>query len=93
MRVHVLARRSAFDIGKNAMPPLTIAPQEHKRLAIETARLNGEANITDEEIIELAQVCAETDGVGRLVRFLRMTSWATRIQPRLRSDNLSGATE
>ncbi len=39
----------------------------------------------DEEIIELALLCAETDGVGKFARSLRMRSWeeACSIQPLL----------
>jgi alkylhydroperoxidase family enzyme len=43
-------------------------------------------HFSEEEIIELALLCAETDGVGKFARSLRMRSWeeACTIQPRLR---------
>ncbi|WP_083742293.1 carboxymuconolactone decarboxylase family protein [Bradyrhizobium mercantei] len=42
-------------------------------------------HFSEEEIIELALLCAETDGVGKFARSLRMRSWdeACTIQPRL----------
>jgi alkylhydroperoxidase family enzyme len=42
---------------------------------------------SEEEIIELALLCAETDGVGKFARSLRMRTWeeACAIQPRLRA--------
>ncbi len=42
-------------------------------------------HFTEEEIIELALVCAETDGVGKFARSLRMRTWdeACDIQPLL----------
>jgi alkylhydroperoxidase family enzyme len=44
-------------------------------------------HFTEEEIIELALVCAETDGVGKFARSLRMRTWdeACDIQPLLRT--------
>jgi alkylhydroperoxidase family enzyme len=41
---------------------------------------------SDEEIIELALLCAETDGVGKFARSLRMRTWeeACSIQPLLK---------
>jgi alkylhydroperoxidase family enzyme len=43
------------------------------------------AHFTEEEIIELALLCAETDGVGKFARSLQMRTWAQacEIQPRL----------
>jgi alkylhydroperoxidase family enzyme len=32
-------------------------------------------HFSDEEIIELALLCAETDGVGKFARSLRMRTW------------------
>jgi alkylhydroperoxidase family enzyme len=32
-------------------------------------------HLSDEEIIELALLCAETDGVGKFARSLRMRTW------------------
>ena len=45
------------------------------------------AHFTVEEIIELALLCAETDGVGKFARSLRLRTWedACAIQPLLRS--------
>jgi alkylhydroperoxidase family enzyme len=42
---------------------------------------------SEEEIIELALLCAETDGVGKFARSLRMRTWeeACSIQPRLKA--------
>lgn len=44
-------------------------------------------HFTEEEIIELALLCAQTDGVGRFARSLQMRTWgeASEIQPRLRA--------
>jgi len=43
-------------------------------------------HFTEEEIIELALLCAETDGVGKFARSLQMRSWdeACELQPGLR---------
>jgi AhpD family alkylhydroperoxidase len=45
------------------------------------------AHFSEEEIIELALLCAETDGVGKFARSLRMRTWdeACAIQPMLRT--------
>ena len=42
-------------------------------------------HFTDEEIIELGQLCAQTDGVGKLVKSLNVISWeeACELNPRL----------
>lgn len=42
-------------------------------------------HFTEEEIIELALLCAETDGVGKFARSLRMRTWeqACELQPEL----------
>jgi AhpD family alkylhydroperoxidase len=50
-------------------------------------------NFNEEEIIELALLCAETDGVGKFARSLQMRTWeeACEMQPTLRTagrDNL-----
>jgi alkylhydroperoxidase family enzyme len=44
-------------------------------------------HFSEEEIIELALLCAETDGVGKFARSLRMRTWeeACSIQPRLKA--------
>ncbi len=44
-------------------------------------------HFSEEEIIELALLCAETDGVGKFARSLRMRTWeeACAIQPLLRA--------
>ena len=44
------------------------------------------AHFTEEEIIELALLCAETDGVGKFARSLRIRTWdeACEINPGLR---------
>jgi AhpD family alkylhydroperoxidase len=44
-------------------------------------------HFSEEEIIELALLCGETDGVGKFARSLRMRTWeeACSIQPLLRS--------
>jgi alkylhydroperoxidase family enzyme len=44
-------------------------------------------HFSEEEIIELALVCAETDGVGKFARSLQMRSWdeACQLQPKLRA--------
>lgn len=43
-------------------------------------------HFSEEEIIELALLCAQTDGVGKFARSLQMRSWdeACQIQPALR---------
>ena len=53
------------------------------------------AHFTDEEIIELALLCAQTDGVGKFARSLQMRTWgeACEIQPRLREANQSLAAK
>jgi alkylhydroperoxidase family enzyme len=45
------------------------------------------AHFSEEEIVELGLLCAETDGVGKFARSLRMRTWeeACAIQPLLRS--------
>ena len=42
-------------------------------------------HFSDEEIIELGMLCAQTDGVGKLVKSLNVISWeeACTINPRL----------
>ena len=42
-------------------------------------------HFSDEEIIELGQLCAQTDGVGKFVKSLNVVSWeeACEIDPRL----------
>ena len=44
-------------------------------------------HFSEEEIVELGLLCAETDGVGKFARSLRMRTWeeACAIQPRLRT--------
>jgi len=43
---------------------------------------------TEEEIIELALLCAQTDGVGKFARSLKMRTWeeACELQPKLRAN-------
>jgi hypothetical protein len=45
-------------------------------------------HFSEEEIIELALLCAETDGVGKFARSLRMRTWdeACSLQPLLRRE-------
>jgi len=49
------------------------------------------AHFTEEEIVELGLLCAETDGVGKFARSLRMRTWeeACTIQPLLRPKTIS----
>jgi AhpD family alkylhydroperoxidase len=49
------------------------------------------AHFTEEEIIELGLLCAETDGVGKFARSLRMRTWeeACAIQPRLHAKTVA----
>jgi len=44
-------------------------------------------HFTEEEIIELALICAETDGVGKFARSLQLRTWeeACAMQPMLRA--------
>ena len=44
-------------------------------------------HFTEEEIIELALLCAQTDGVGKFARSLKMRTWeeACELQPKLRA--------
>jgi alkylhydroperoxidase family enzyme len=44
-------------------------------------------HFTEEEIIELALLCGETDGIGKFARSLQMRTWdeACEIQPKLRA--------
>ncbi|MFI5094689.1 MAG: carboxymuconolactone decarboxylase family protein [Candidatus Acidiferrum sp.] len=48
---------------------------------------NLKQHFSEEEIIELALLCAQTDGVGKFARSLRMRTWeeACEIQPLLRA--------
>lgn len=50
-------------------------------------------HFSEEEIIELGLLCAETDGVGKFARSLRMRTWeeACDIQPLLKSKMASAA--
>jgi alkylhydroperoxidase family enzyme len=45
-------------------------------------------HFSEEEIIELALLCAQTDGVGKFARSLKMRTWeeACELQPKLRSN-------
>ena len=49
------------------------------------------AHFTEEEIVELGLLCAETDGVGKFARSLRMRTWdeACTIQPLLRAETVA----
>ena len=53
---------------------------------------NLKRHFTEEEIIELALLCAETDGVGKFARSLQMRTWeeACEIQPNLRNEVAAG---
>jgi hypothetical protein len=44
-------------------------------------------HFSEEEIIELALLCAEADGVGKFARSLQMRTWdeACELQPKLRA--------
>jgi len=48
-------------------------------------------HFNDEEIIELALLCAETDGIGKFARSLRMRTWeeACSLQPLLKRQAVS----
>jgi alkylhydroperoxidase family enzyme len=56
-------------------------------------------HFSEEEIIELALLCAQTDGVGKFARSLKMRTWeeACDLQPKLRANKKAsqapGATE
>lgn len=52
-------------------------------------------HFTEEEIIELALLCGETDGVGKFARSLNLRSWeeACAIQPRLQNAPSAEAAE
>jgi len=52
-------------------------------------------HFTDEEIIELALLCGETDGIGKFARSLRMRTWeeACELQPKLRSHEASAVSK
>jgi alkylhydroperoxidase family enzyme len=52
-------------------------------------------HFTEEEIIELALLCAETDGVGKFARSLQMLTWeeACDIEPRLRAGGTKVASQ
>lgn len=51
------------------------------------------AHFTEEEVVELGLLCAQTDGVGKFARSLRMRSWeeACAIQPALRERTAAGS--
>ena len=53
---------------------------------------NLKRHFTEEEIIELALLCAETDGVAKFARPLQMRTWeeACEIQPNLRDEVAAG---
>jgi hypothetical protein len=46
-------------------------------------------HFSEEEIIELALLCAQTGGVGKFARSLKMRTWeeARELQPKLRAKN------
>ena len=52
-------------------------------------------NFSDEEIIELGLLCAQTDGVGKLVKSLNVLSWeeACALNPKLAQDAVHEAAE
>lgn len=52
-------------------------------------------HFSDEEIIELGQLCAQTDGVGKLVKSLNVISWdeACVLNPRLTQTSVQVAAE
>lgn len=56
-------------------------------------------HFSEEEIIELALLCAQTDGVGKFARSLKLRTWeeACELQPKLRANKKAnhalGATE
>jgi alkylhydroperoxidase family enzyme len=53
-------------------------------------------HFNEEEIIELALLCAQTDGVGKFARSLKMRTWeeACELQPKLRlSENVTRAAK
>ena len=52
-------------------------------------------HFTDEEIIELALLCGETDGIGKFARSLKMCTWeeACELQPKLRTSEESVAAK
>lgn len=52
-------------------------------------------HFTDEEIIELALLCGETDGIGKFARSLKMRTWeeACELQPKLRTNEESVAAK
>ncbi|MFZ3216029.1 MAG: carboxymuconolactone decarboxylase family protein [Candidatus Acidiferrales bacterium] len=49
-------------------------------------------HFSEEEIIELALLCAQTDGVGKFARSLKMRTWeeACELQPKLRQHQKAG---
>jgi alkylhydroperoxidase family enzyme len=49
-------------------------------------------HFSEEEIIELALLCAQTDGVGKFARSLKMRTWeeACVLQPKLRANKHTG---
>ncbi len=53
------------------------------------------AHFSDEEIIELALLCGETDGIGKFARSLNLRSWeeACTIQPKLQEGQVAAAAE
>ena len=53
------------------------------------------AHFSDEEIIELGLLCAQTDGVGKLVKSLNVLSWedACALNPRLSQSTVHEAAE
>ena len=53
------------------------------------------AHFSDEEIIELGLLCAQTDGVGKLVKSLNVLSWedACALNPRLSQSTVDEAAE
>lgn len=65
--------------------------------AIDKAEVYRELQMhfSDEEIIELGMLCAQTDGVGKLVKSLEVVSWedACTLDPRLGKTAVSEAAE
>jgi AhpD family alkylhydroperoxidase len=52
-------------------------------------------HFSDEEIIELGMLCAQTDGVGKLVKSFNVLSWedACTLNPKLTQDTVAEAVE
>jgi alkylhydroperoxidase family enzyme len=73
---------------KAALRFATLFKDSDEGIDSDTAYEDLKKHFSEEEIIELALLCAQTDGVGKFARSLKMRTWeeACELQPKLRSN-------